>query len=426
MEKIITIALAGYGARGQCYTNHALEHPERMKVVAVGEIDPAKLAKAKEKLSLPQELCFNSAEEMLELPRLADVLFICTQDRQHVPMALKALEQGYHIVTEKPISPDIGDCLALQKQAHKYNRVVTVCHVLRYSAFYQRVKEILDSGILGEICNISAIEDVGYFHQAHSFVRGNWRSSEETSPMILAKSCHDMDILQWLMGQRCKYISSFGSLGHFRAEKAPEGAALRCLSGCRAKETCPYDAEKIYIQNELTGIRGGCSPWPCNAVVLNPTEENLYEALRTGPYGRCVYHCDNNVVDHEVVTMEFENGATADFTMTAFTPMPGRQIRVMGTLGLLSGNAQTMELELSIFGRETEHVAVPQEIVCKLGHSDGDSRLVDSVVNNLLKGNLTDSLTSIDDSVHSHIMALAAEESRLHHGVPVEIAGMQA
>ena len=177
-------------------------------------------------------------------------MFICTQDRQHVPMALAALEKGYHVLLEKPISPELSECIELQKKAHEKNRVVTVCHVLRYSPFYQTVKQIMDSGKLGEIRNISAHEDVGYFHQAHSFVRGNWRSSEETSPMILAKSCHDMDLLQWLMGQRCEYISSYGSLSHFRADKAPEGATEYCLGGCKCKDECPYDAEKIYITNK--------------------------------------------------------------------------------------------------------------------------------------------------------------------------------
>lgn len=419
MEKIITIAVAGYGLRGQCYTNYAALHPERMKVVAVGEIDPEKLDKAQEKFSLPDDRCFHSAEEMLEHPALADIMFICTQDRQHVPMAMKAIEQGYHVLTEKPISPDMFECMALQAQAHKYHKIVTVCHVLRYSAFYQTIKEKIESGILGEIRNISAIEDVGYFHQAHSFVRGNWRNSVETSPMILAKSCHDMDLLQWLMGERCQYISSFGSLSHFRSDRAPKGAALRCLDGCACKESCPYDAEKIYITNPFTGVKNNHGGWPCTALTLNPTEESVYEALKTGPYGRCVYHCDNDVVDHEVVTMEFENGATADFTMTAFTRVPGRQIRVMGTLGIIEGNANTGTLEVCEFGKPSTTITIEESR--KIGYSGGDTRLVDATINMLLAQDQTKNLTSIDASVHSHIMAMAAEDSRLHHGKSVEI-----
>ena len=339
MEKVITIAVAGYGLRGQCYSQYTLEHPDTMKVVAVADIVREKVDAAKQLFNLPEQMCFDSAEQMLEQPKLADLMFICTQDRQHVPMALAALEKGYHVLLEKPISPELSECIELQKKAHEKNRVVTVCHVLRYSPFYQTVKQIMDSGKLGEIRNISAHEDVGYFHQAHSFVRGNWRNSEETSPMILAKSCHDMDLLQWLMGQRCEYISSYGSLSHFRADKAPEGATEYCLGGCKCKDECPYDAEKIYITNKKTGVRDNHGGWPCNALCVDPTEENVYEAIKTGPYGRCVYHCDNDVVDHEVVDMEFENGATAVFTMTAFTKNTRRTIRVMGTLGELEGDS---------------------------------------------------------------------------------------
>ena len=177
MEKVITIAVAGYGLRGQCYSQYTLEHPDAMKVVAVADIVREKVDAAKQLFNLPEQMCFDSAEQMLEQPKLADLMFICTQDRQHVPMALAALEKGYHVLLEKPISPELSECIELQKKAHEKNRVVTVCHVLRYSPFYQTVKQIMDSGKLGEIRNISAHEDVGYFHQAHSFVRGNWRSS---------------------------------------------------------------------------------------------------------------------------------------------------------------------------------------------------------------------------------------------------------
>ena len=404
MEKVITIAVAGYGLRGQCYSQYTLEHPDAMKVVAVADIVREKVDAAKQLFNLPEQMCFDSAEQMLEQPKLADLMFICTQDRQHVPMALAALEKGYHVLLEKPISPELSECIELQKKAHEKNRVVTVCHVLRYSPFYQTVKQIMDSGKLGEIRNISAHEDVGYFHQAHSFVRGNWRSSEETSPMILAKSCHDMDLLQWLMGQRCEYISSYGSLSHFRADKAPEGATEYCLGGCKCKDECPYDAEKIYITNKKTGVRDNHGGWPCNALCVDPTEENVYEAIKTGPYGRCVYHCDNDVVDHEVVDMEFENGATAVFTMTAFTKNTRRTIRVMGTLGELEGDSVKGTIEVKPFNSdEVETIDVSKQLVGHVGHAGGDTRLVDNIIDILRKDDLEHNLTSIDASVHSHV-----------------------
>ncbi len=417
MEKVITIAVAGYGLRGQCYSQYTLEHPDTMKVVAVADIVREKVDAAKQLFNLPEQMCFDSAEQMLEQPKLADLMFICTQDRQHVPMALAALEKGYHVLLEKPISPELSECIELQKKAHEKNRVVTVCHVLRYSPFYQTVKQIMDSGKLGEIRNISAHEDVGYFHQAHSFVRGNWRNSEETSPMILAKSCHDMDLLQWLMGQRCEYISSYGSLSHFRADKAPEGATEYCLGGCKCKDECPYDAEKIYITNKKTGVRDNHGGWPCNALCVDPTEENVYEAIKTGPYGRCVYHCDNDVVDHEVVDMEFENGATAVFTMTT-----RRTIRVMGTLGELEGDSVKGTIEVKPFNSdEVETIDVSKQLVGHVGHAGGDTRLVDNIIDILRKDDLEHNLTSIDASVHSHVMALAAEESRVNHGKSISI-----
>ena len=422
MEKVITIAVAGYGLRGQCYSQYTLEHPDTMKVVAVADIVREKVDAAKQLFNLPEQLSLASAEQRLAQPKRADRLFNCTQDRQHVPMALAALEKGYHVLLEKPISPELSECIELQKKAHEKNRVVTVCHVLRYSPFYQTVKQIMDSGKLGEIRNISAHEDVGYFHQAHSFVRGNWRNSEETSPMILAKSCHDMDLLQWLMGQRCEYISSYGSLSHFRADKAPEGATEYCLGGCKCKDECPYDAEKIYITNKKTGVRDNHGGWPCNALCVDPTEENVYEAIKTGPYGRCVYHCDNDVVDHEVVDMEFENGATAVFTMTAFTKNTRRTIRVMGTLGELEGDSVKGTIEVKPFNSdEVETIDVSKQLVGHVGHAGGDTRLVDNIIDILRKDDLEHNLTSIDASVHSHVMALAAEESRVNHGKSISI-----
>lgn len=421
MGKCITVAVAGYGLRGKCYSQLVKKSGDRVKIVAVGEIDEEKLAEAKAEYDLADDMCFLSAEEMLEQPKLADIMFIATQDRQHVPQAVKAVERGYHVMVEKPISPDLHECLELQDKAHEHNRIVTVCHVLRYSAFYQKVKEVIESGDLGEVRNIQAVEDVGYFHQAHSFVRGNWRNSIETSPMILAKSCHDMDILQWLMNKTCTRISSYGSLSLFKEDKAPEGSADRCLDGCKCKEDCPYDAEKIYITNKFTGVRDNGGRWPCTALTLNPTEDTVYEALKTGPYGRCVYKCDNDVVDHQVVIMEFENGATVDFNMTAFTRKPGRQIRVMGTMGELSGDVGTGIMNIYRFGKEAEIVDVSKLANCPLGHAGGDARLVESTISMLESNDLSKNLTSIDASVHSHVMALAAEHSRLNNGVSVNL-----
>lgn len=204
MNQPITFAICGFGNRGRdAYAVYQKTHPDLMKIVAVADPVPQRLAAARQEYGVDPALCFDSAEALLARPRLADVMIIATQDRQHVPEALAALDLGYHLLLEKPISPELSDCMALLDKAHATGRLVMVCHVLRYTAFYSRLKELIDQGVVGVIQTLDAVENVGYYHQAHSFVRGNWRSSEETSPMILAKSCHDMDIIRYLMGERC-------------------------------------------------------------------------------------------------------------------------------------------------------------------------------------------------------------------------------
>ncbi|WP_105616223.1 Gfo/Idh/MocA family protein [Vallitalea okinawensis] len=422
MSNIVTVAVAGFGLRAQDYTAYQFNTPNKMKVVAISDIDENRLNSAAEKFNISNEYCFSSAEVMLEQPRLADAMFITTQDRQHVPQAIKALEKGYHILLEKPISPTLQDCLLLQRKAHKYDRIVTVCHVMRYTNFYQEIKKAIDSGIIGDVKSLLAVENVGYFHHAHSFVRGNWRRSDETSPMILAKSCHDLDLIQWLIGAKCIHLSSFGNLSHFNAENAPAGSVDRCLDGCHSKEKCPYDAEKIYVLDKVTGIKNGIWKWPCNAVVNNPTVDSIYEALKKGPYGRCVYKCDNNVVDHQVVIMEFDNGTTANFTMSAFTVSDGRQIKIMGTLGEIIGDIDTSKVRITPFGKKSRQIDI-QSITGSIdSHAGGDHQIVDRFINTLSCNTITmDTLTSIDASVHSHVMALAAEHSRLNNGLSINL-----
>jgi predicted dehydrogenase len=417
MNKCITVAVAGFGLRARDYTNYQNEHPGSMKVVAIAEINSKRREAAKEKFNIPDANCFNSAEELLEQDKLADILFVTSQDKQHVDMAIKGLEKGYHILVEKPISPSLKECLLLQKKVEETGLSVTVCHVMRYTHFYQIIKKAISSGVIGDVKTIQAIENVGYFHQAHSFVRGNWRNSEETSPMILAKSCHDMDLISWLMDKKCTHISSFGHLSHFKESCAPKGAAKRCLDDCLVKETCPYDAEKIYVTDSITGVKNGIWKWPCSAIVQNPTVETVYEALEKGPYGRCVYHCDNDVVDHQVVIMEFEDGSTADFTMSAFTTSDGRHTKIMGTLGNIIADIDRNVVEIRPFGKEPEIIDVSLIAGDTDGHAGGDERLMESVLEHMQPSNINqEPLTSIKQSVMSHVMALAAEESRLNHG----------
>ncbi len=418
----ITFAICGCGSRGlEAYASYQKHHPEKMQIVAGADSRPGRLALLREWYGVPEDTCFSSDEELLSQPKLADVMLIATQDRQHVPAALKALDKGYHVLLEKPISPDLRECLQLQQKAHETGRIVVVCHVLRYTPFYAALHDLLRRGEIGKLETIDAVEHVAYWHHAHSFVRGNWRRSDETSPMILAKSCHDMDILRWLAGERCLKVQSFGTLDHFRPERAPEGAGERCLADCACKDGCIYDAEKIYITGTHCGIRSGKTGWPNNVVTGGPpTEETLREALLTGPYGRCVYRCDNDVVDHQTVSMEFADNIHATFTMTAFTETCHRTIKLTGTLGEIEGDLERNELIVRRFGCGEEVLHLDDQKSEFAGHGGGDAGLVGQLCDLIASGG-DEVLTGIDASVESHVMALAAEASRLNGGETMEL-----
>lgn len=424
--KIVRIAIAGVGSRGKnAYGLELLNMKDRAKVVAVADIDPERLALAGDAHGVPDEMRFPSAEAMLAMPKLADAMLVCTQDRQHVPHAVAALKKGYDVMMEKPISPKLEDLQEITKVARENGRRVVVCHVLRYTPFFQTIKKTIDSGVLGEIVSIQALENVRYWHQAHSFVRGNWRKEEDTSPMILAKCCHDLDYLVWLCGRKCERVSSYGSLMYFKESNAHEGAALRCTQGCKAKDGCPYDAEKIYLTNKDTGILCGNVEWPIDVLAENPTEEKIRHAIETGPYGRCVFHCDNDVVDHQIVNMQMEGGASLSLTMSAFTSIGGRTIKVMGTLGDLWGDMHENRIRIGVFGKEPQVIDLGKEEKDFAGHGGGDRLLMEQFVD-LMQGKEPDgTITTLETSVESHLVALAAEKSRLENGESIEIAPMR-
>lgn len=424
--KIVRIAIAGVGSRGKnAYGLELLNMKDRAKVVAVADIDPERLALAGDAHGVPDEMRFPSAEAMLAMPKLADAMLVCTQDRQHVPHAVAALKKGYDVMMEKPISPKLEDLQEITKVSRENGRRVVVCHVLRYTPFFQTIKKTIDSGVLGEVVSIQALENVRYWHQAHSFVRGNWRREEDTSPMILAKCCHDLDYLVWLCGKKCERVSSYGSLMYFKKSNAPKGAALRCTQGCKAKESCPYDAEKIYLTNKDTGILCGNVEWPIDVLAENPTEEKIRHAIETGPYGRCVFHCDNDVVDHQIVNMQMEGGASLSLTMSAFTSIGGRTIKVMGTLGDLWGDMHENKIRIGVFGKEPQVIDLGKEEKDFAGHGGGDRLLMEQFVD-LMQGKKPDgTITTLETSVESHLVALAAEKSRLENGESIEIAPMR-
>ncbi len=421
MKAPITFAIAGFGDRGSTYASMQKLFPDKMKVVAVADLNPDKVEKAKKLYDIPEENCFASAEEMLEKEKLADVLVVSTMDRQHVGHAIPGLKKGYNILLEKPISPEIEKCREILEVAKDCPGKIIVCHVLRYTAFYNTLKDLLSSGRIGEVVSICANENVAYWHQAHSFVRGNWRNSQETSPMILQKSCHDMDIFTWLTGKKCVAVSSVGGTHLFKKEKAPEGATPRCLGGCKAKESCIFDAEKIYVTDPKTGIMNG-KGWATSILSVENTVESTYEALRNGPYGRCVYMCDNDVVDHQQTLLVMEDGSTISFTMCAFTQDCYRYFKAMGTKGEIEADMKSNVIRVREFGKEEEVIDIGAMQNDLKGHGGGDSGIIADFLEMLLNDtDATERTTTLENSMQSHFMALAAEESRLKGGALVTL-----
>jgi len=398
--KPVTAVVLGGGSRGVNYSNYALLKPEELKIVAFAEPRTDRRTQFAERFSISEENTFSSWQELLEKPRMADVAFVCTLDQDHIGPALAALEKGYHILLEKPMSNREQDCIDIEAAAAKAGKHLTVCHVLRYTPFYQTVKGLIDDGKIGQIMVATQIEHVAYWHQAHSFVRGNWRDSVETSPMILAKCCHDVDILLWLAGKDCKKVSSFGSLRHFTAENAPEGAPMRCLDGCPHAQSCIYYAPKLYLT--------GKTDWPVDVLTTDLTPEGIEKALREGPYGRCVYHCDNDVVDRQVVNMELEDGTVCNLIMSAFTANCHRQLKLLGTLGQIQADMGTNEIWYHPFGGEAQKIPVPE---ADSGHGGGDYGLLQDFLKVVTEGG--ESRTSARASLQSHLVCFAAERSRV-------------
>lgn len=408
--KPVTAVVLGAGSRGSVYAGYAIEHPDELKIVAIAEPRRDRLNRLADELEIPQTHRYESWQELLAQPRMADCAFVCTLDDDHTAPAIKAMELGYHILLEKPMSNSEEECRAIAETARRTERTLAVCHVLRYTPFYTTIKALIDAGEIGEVAAINQIENVGYWHQAHSFVRGNWRSTEETSPMILQKSCHDMDIIIWLMGQNCRKVQSFGSLRHFRRENAPEGAPERCLWDCPYADSCPYYAPKLYMDMSRTG-------WPIDVITTDFSLEGRRKALEEGPYGRCVYHCDNDVVDRQIVNLEFENGAVATFTMIGLSADFSRQLKIFGTNGQIEADMGKKRIVLRRFGEDEK--LVPLDTDGKSGgHGGGDEGIMRDFIRVLREGG--ESRTGADVSLQSHLVCFAAEKSRKENTV-VEI-----
>ena len=409
--KTMTAILIGAGDRGaRAYAPYALAYPNELQIVAVAEPEVERRTKLQQAHKIPSENCFETWEEALQLgQKMADIAIICTLDRNHFKPTMRALELGYHVLLEKPMSPDPLECIAMEQAAIKYNRQLTIGHVLRYTEFWSTIQKVIAKGEIGEVVSLQLNENVEVMHMSHSFVRGNWNNKEKSSPMILQKSCHDMDIISFVIGKECKRISSYGSLMHFKEENAPVGAPKRCLDGCPAELECPFHAGRYYLGEGIGWAKKFTEDY---------TNEGIIKALKETPYGKCVYRSDNNVVDHQVVNMEFEGGATATFSMCGFTREQTRIVQIMGTKGEIRGNME--ENSISIFDFLTK-----QETVIKFdnpvgGHGGGDNGIMRTFLREIQLGN-SDSVSSTSASVRSHLMAFAAEDSRLNEGQSITI-----
>jgi len=414
--KLVEVAMLGAGGRGyHAYGRWILAHPDRIRVVAVAEPNPARRERFVRAHGLPPERAFPDHEALFAEGQLAEGLINATMDQQHVETTLGALATGYDVLLEKPMATTPHDCVQLVRAAESAGRMLHICHVMRYSPFYTTLYETLRSGAVGEVMVVDHRENVAFWHQAHSFVRGNWGNSTRSAPMILAKSCHDMDILYWLLDKRVQALSSFGALTHFRAESAPPGAPERCTDGCPHWEACPYYAPRLYLRDS--------SGWPISAISIDSSYEARMEALQNGPYGRCVYHSDNDVVDHMTINMRFGGDLTVTFTMHAFSHENCRTMRYDGTRASLRGHGGRRELALHDFrSGEVRPIPIAE---AEGGHGGGDQGLMGAFVR-ALRGEGQGLHTSARDALESHLMAFAAEESRLADGRRIDMDAYRA
>lgn len=358
----------------------------------------------------PSMLTFPGANELLAQGKLADVMMIGTQDAFHAEPCIKAMELGYDVLLEKPIATNFEEVLRIEHVARRMGRRVLICHVLRYTPFYGKIKSLLESGAIGEVTSINAIEGVGPFHQAHSYVRGHWSVTGKSSPMIIAKSCHDMDIISWLVDSKCEQVASFGSRSYFNSAHAPSGAPPRCTDGCPVAAECPYDAHR-YLRDERKWLnmvfKGGAEA----------PDEAVLEWLRTSPWGRCVYHCDNDTVDRQTVNMSFANQVSATFTMTAFDV--GRSLEVRGSRGILTAGSAVKRItdhDIAVtdhFSQENTYHAFGEDSGEYVGHAGGDQGLIEAIHDEWAKPDSATMRSSIQRSVESHAMGFAAEEARV-------------
>jgi len=414
-QRLVTYVVVGAGSRGSIYATYATENPSVAKVVGVAEPREYRLKTFLKKhgANVPPENIFSDWKDVLKREKFADAVVIATPDALHTEPCIAFANKGYHILVEKPMAISEDDCGRITKAAHDNNIIFAVGHVMRYTPYTQKIKELVDSGAIGKVQSIQHTEPVGYWHFAHSYVRGNWRREDEATFSLMAKSCHDIDWIKYIIGAKCKKVSSFGSLNHFTKANKPKeaGNASRCLD-CSIANSCPYSATKIYLDAVKEGVTG----WPVHVIVSSdPDTESVTDALRNGPYGRCVYKSDNDVCDNQVVNMEFEGGLTSSFTMIAFSEeICVRKTRIYGTYGEMQCDGKSIRL-VDFRDPHTPKVYTPDPNFTHskmAGHQGGDWYLMDSFVASVAFNDPKEILSGPEETLESHLLVFAAERAR--------------
>lgn len=401
-----TISILGFGQRGSLYANVLKDHLDIMELIAVCEQRLEKHKIIQNQFNLDSSMIYRDVDTFFKAGKLSDVLIISTMDSDHYKQSMVALDLGYDILLEKPIALSKEHINEIKTKANRLNRKVAVAHVLRYTLFYQKIKELVDFGSIGEIATMTQTENVGFFHYAHSFVRGNWHNEKKSAPMILAKSCHDLDIIRYLMGHRVRRLSSFGNLFYFKKENAPQGSSSHCVD-CNVD--CPFNAIDFYKNN----------PKWLSIFSENPNVDEVFKD-KSLDYGKCVYRMDNNVVDHQVVQMEFENGATASFTMTGFSNENHRTLTLHGTLGEINADMDEKLIQVKPYGKPSYTIDLREFTSDFSDHGGGDKLLFIDFINAVNKNHTF--ITNINNSIESHYLAFEAENSRLNNGAVIDMS----
>ena len=420
--KPVTAVIVGAGHRAIIYAKLALTNPELLQIVGVADPDPIRRQKTQEMFGFPKENCFESAEALAHVGKIADTVINGTMDHQHVQTALPLLKLGYDMLLEKPFATNEAEMRELVDCVREHGNKVMICHVLRYTPFYLSIKKRIVAGEIGDIINIQTNEHVSYHHLSTSYVRGKWANSEEChTTMLLAKCCHDIDIMMWMMAEtRPVAVSSFGSKFQFKPENAPKEAGTRCLV-----DSCRYSAKRLYLDQPE---RWAFYIWDKLEGIENPTDEDRINLLKgDSNYGRCIYKCNNNVVDHQSVLVQFANGATGTHNMVGGSSKAQRHIHIVGTKGEIYGDFEESKYVVSkIHPTKTDERTV--EVVdlhvtgdmvgAYGGHGGGDERLAEDFVKYIRGGKPSLACTSIFDSVAGHLCVYLADKSREEGGMP--------